>query len=67
MDRVVELDKFDPNQVEANKADGYEIVWRGIHHKFSVRRIVDKVIIEEGFQTKSAGQQWLNANIKRLA
>ncbi len=67
VDRVVTLDEIDPMATQANLESGFEIIWRGVHHKFAVRRKRDKTIMKEGFQTKAAAQQWLNENLRTLA
>lgn len=42
----------------------HEVFWRGSHHKFAVRRLSDKEVVQNGFIDKAAAFEWI-ANRER--
>lgn len=43
---------------------GYEIIWRGEHHKWSVVRLSDKEVVSEGHGTQGPAVDWLDERLK---
>lgn len=44
----------------------YEVLWRGQHHKFCVKRLADNEIVHTGEATKDGARGWLREHLKAL-
>ena len=49
-----------------NAASSHEVVWRGAQHKWGVRRLSDKEVIQSGFADKGTAQAWLNDHERKI-
>lgn len=66
--KVQELRKVQLGEVEgASPMSGFDVMWRGPHHKHAVIRLKDKVPLQTGFDTREAAVAWLAVNIRNLA
>jgi hypothetical protein len=46
----------------ATPADRYKIEWKGTHHKYSVIRLNDNAVVQNGFGTKDEAAVWLKGH-----
>jgi len=45
---------------------GFEVYWRGSHHKWSVKRVSDNEVIHTGEPDKVAANNWVTEHMKAL-
>lgn len=64
LDRMIEMDRFDPNVKEKVDTSDYRVVYRGEHFRWSVKRISDNAWIHEFAQSRGAAHAWLNEHLK---
>lgn len=66
--KVVVLRKVDLGAPEASAPTlGFDVLWKGAHHKHAVVRLRDKSVMQAGFEAKEAALAWLAANARTLA
>ena len=64
LDRVVHMDKFDPNVTDKVDTSNFRIVYRGEHFRWSVKRISDDAWIHEQAVSRGAANSWLADYLK---
>ena len=65
--KVIELRKKDLDGVGMVSEPGFEVQWKGPHHKHAVVRMKDKTALQSGFASKEDAMAWLASNSKTLA
>lgn len=61
----VKLESKD-TQLEGLDLSGFELKYRGPHHKYSVIRVTDSEVIKDEFADKQEAQSWLLDYVKNL-
>lgn len=56
-----------PTKEEAPTPQKYEVLWRGQHHKWAVRRLSDQEVVQQGFEDKDAARTWLRQHERVVA
>jgi len=54
-------------QDEDPAANGFSVEWGGPAHKFRVKRVADKQVMQSGFQDKADAFRWLSENVEKIA
>ena len=69
--RVKELTRYllttaDVAQSQDAPLTGFKVLWRGVHHRWAVKRLVDNEVIHNGEPTAAAATDWLREHMKAL-
>lgn len=48
-----------PSMDTAPPSQKHQVYWRGMHHKFAVRRLSDQEVIQSNFATRDEANVWL--------
>ena len=70
--RVKELARYllttaDVAQSQDAPLTGFKVYWRGVHHRWAVKRMADNEVIHNGESTAAAANEWLREHVKALA
>ena len=60
----INLEKIDPEKQAVVDAAGFELLYRGIHLKWCVKRLSDGAVIHEKEPNKAAAAAWLTEHMK---
>jgi hypothetical protein len=60
------LTTTDVAQSQDARLRGFEVYWRGHHHKFSVKRLSDNEVIHTGEPDRNAANTWVTEHLKAL-
>ena len=61
------LTTADVAQTQVNIAIGYEVFWRGQHHKWAIKRLSDEEVVHNGEPTKEAADGWVREHLKAIS
>jgi hypothetical protein len=62
-----ELEEQDVAQSNAPAQTGYEVFYRGTHHKWAVKRLSDNEVVHNGESSSAAAHAWVNEHLKAVA
>jgi hypothetical protein len=60
------LTTADVGQTQDARLTGFEVLWRGSHHRWSVKRLSDNEVIHTGEPDRNAANTWVQEHLKAL-
>ena len=63
----IELEDHEVAQTEAPTEVGYEVFYRGTHHKWAVKRLSDNEVIHNGESSRASAHAWVHEHLKAVA
>ena len=63
----IELEDHEVEQTAAPAEVGYEVFYRGTHHKWAVKRLSDNEVIHNGESSRAAAHAWVSEHLKAVA
>ena len=67
VDRLIQMEQFDPNIMKGKGMSEFDIIWRGLHSKWCVERKKDNQRIHEFANSQTEAANWLRDHVKAQA
>jgi len=64
---LLKLHEFEKTTAPQQPSDSFEVMWRGNHHKFAVRRKMDGEVVQNGFPDRNAAFAWITNHERMTA